>query len=39
MEYDALFWEYLEKIVHENEIIIDRPKGTKHPIFGGFNVI
>ena len=31
MEHDALFWEYLEKLIHENEIIIDRPKGTKHP--------
>ena len=25
------FWEYLEKIVNENEVIIDRPKGTRHP--------
>jgi inorganic pyrophosphatase len=31
MEYDKLFWEYLDKIVKFNEIIIDRPKGTKHP--------
>ena len=31
MENNALFWEYLEKLVHENEIIIDRPKGTRHP--------
>ena len=31
MEYNALFWEYLNKLVSENEIIIDRPKGTKHP--------
>jgi inorganic pyrophosphatase len=31
MEYNALFWDYLEKLVQENEIIIDRPKGTKHP--------
>jgi len=31
MEYNALFWEYLEKLVQENGIIIDRPKGTKHP--------
>jgi inorganic pyrophosphatase len=31
MEYDKLFWEYLDKIVESNEIIIDRPKGTKHP--------
>ena len=31
MEYSILFWEYLEKLVQENETIIDRPKGTKHP--------
>ena len=31
MEYNILFWEYLEKIVHDNDIVIDRPKGTKHP--------
>ena len=31
MEYNTLFWEYLEKLVSENEIIIDRPKGTEHP--------
>jgi inorganic pyrophosphatase len=31
MQYNKLFWEYLEQIINENEIIIDRPKGTKHP--------
>jgi hypothetical protein len=31
MEYDNVFWEYLEKIVQDNEIIIDRLKGTRHP--------
>jgi inorganic pyrophosphatase len=31
MEYDNAFWEYLAKIVESNEIIIDRPKGTRHP--------
>jgi inorganic pyrophosphatase len=31
MDYDNEFWEYLKKMVMENEIIIDRPKGTKHP--------
>jgi inorganic pyrophosphatase len=25
------FWDYLDTLVKENEIIIDRPKGTKHP--------
>jgi inorganic pyrophosphatase len=29
MEYNKLFWEYLEQITHENGIIIDRPKGTR----------
>ena len=32
---DNEFWEYLEKIVNENEIIIDRPKGTRHPKYNG----
>jgi inorganic pyrophosphatase len=26
----------LEKIVNSNEIIIDRPKGTRHPKYQGF---
>ena len=34
MEYNALFWEYLERLVSENEIVIDRPKGTRHPRYG-----
>jgi len=33
MEYDKLFWDYLEKVVNNNEIVIDRPKGTSHPKF------
>ena len=31
MNHDDEFWEYLNTLVKENEIIIDRPKGTKHP--------
>jgi inorganic pyrophosphatase len=31
MEYNKLFWDYLEQIIKENGIVIDRPKGTKHP--------
>ena len=31
MEYNSGFWEYINKLVKENEIIIDRPKGTRHP--------
>jgi inorganic pyrophosphatase len=27
------FWEYLQKLVDTNKIIIDRPKGTHHPRF------
>ena len=33
MDYNKEFWEYLNKLVRENEIIIDRPKGTRHPKF------
>jgi inorganic pyrophosphatase len=33
MDYSNEFWEYLTKLVKENEIIIDRPKGTRHPKF------
>jgi inorganic pyrophosphatase len=25
------FWKYINTLVQENEIIIDRPKGSKHP--------
>jgi inorganic pyrophosphatase len=31
MNYDSEFWVLLNKLVSENEIIIDRPKGTRHP--------
>jgi inorganic pyrophosphatase len=31
MENNIIFWEYLNKLAQENEIIIDRPKGTRHP--------
>jgi inorganic pyrophosphatase len=31
MENNNEFWECLEKIVYSNEIIIDRPKGSRHP--------
>jgi inorganic pyrophosphatase len=33
MDYNNEFWEYLNKLVRENEVIIDRPKGTRHPKF------
>ena len=25
------FWEFIDKLVNESEIIIDRPKGSRHP--------
>lgn len=28
-----MFWEYLERITADNEMVIDRPKGTKHPAY------
>ena len=31
MKYDADFWNMLEKLVERSEIVIDRPKGTRHP--------
>ena len=31
MKYDIEFWEYLNKLVKTSEIVIDRPKGTRHP--------
>jgi len=31
MEND--FWEYLERLIEESTIVVDRPKGTAHPQF------
>jgi inorganic pyrophosphatase len=31
MESNPDFWEALERLVAASEIIIDRPKGTRHP--------
>lgn len=31
MEYNNEFWEALQTLVEDSEIIIDRPKGTVHP--------
>jgi inorganic pyrophosphatase len=36
MKHDNEFWEYLNKLARENEIVIDRPKGTKHPKYDFF---
>lgn len=34
--YHPDFWEELDQLVHESQIIIDRPKGSKHPRFEQF---
>lgn len=31
MDFDFEFWNALDKIVSTSEIMIDRPKGTRHP--------
>jgi len=33
MRTDAEFWALLDRLVSESEIIIDRPKGSRHPRF------
>ena len=35
-ELDREFWEMLDSLVSESEIVIDRPKGTNHPKFADF---
>jgi len=34
MKHDKPFWDLLDKLIQENNIVIDRPKGTKHPRHG-----
>jgi inorganic pyrophosphatase len=36
MEYNEEFWQALDILVHQSEIIIDRPKGTVHPRYPDF---
>lgn len=31
MEYNSAFWSTLDGLVSNSEIVIDRPKGTRHP--------
>lgn len=31
MRYSLEFWQALDKLVSNSKIVIDRPKGTKHP--------
>lgn len=33
MKIDEKFWRYLQRLVDESEIVIDRPKGSAHPKF------
>lgn len=34
--YNDDFWNALDELVANSEIVIDRPKGTPHPIFSDF---
>ena len=34
--YNEDFWKALDELVHDSEIVIDRPKGTAHPRYPDF---
>ena len=34
--FDNDFWEAIDSLVHNSEIVIDRPKGTAHPKYPNF---
>ena len=34
--FDNDFWEILDDLVNDSEIVIDRPKGTAHPRYPNF---
>lgn len=34
--FDNDFWEVLDYLVNDSEIVIDRPKGTAHPQYPNF---
>jgi inorganic pyrophosphatase len=36
MELDTLFWQGIENLMANNNIIIDRPKGERHPRYPEF---
>ena len=36
MQHNVEFWNALDKLVNNSEIIIDRPKGTSHPKYPDF---
>ncbi len=35
-EYNVAFWNTLDELVSNSEIVIDRPKGSAHPRFPDF---
>ncbi len=35
-EFDNSFWEAIDDLVNQSEIIIDRPKGSVHPKYLNF---
>ncbi len=36
ISYNEEFWKALDELVNKSEIVIDRPKGSKHPKFPDF---
>ena len=36
IQYDTAFWQTLDKLITESEIVIDRPKGSQHPRYTEF---
>lgn len=36
MQYNIEFWDALDELVDNSEIVIDRPKGTSHPKYPDF---
>lgn len=36
MQYNFEFWNALDELVNNSEIVIDRPKGTSHPKYDNF---
>ncbi|BCN29950.1 inorganic pyrophosphatase [Anaeromicropila herbilytica] len=36
MEYNKEFWSAIDTLVNQSEIVIDRPKGSRHPKYPDF---
>ena len=34
--YDNEFWNLVDKLILEHEIVIDRPKGSRHPKYENY---